>query len=156
MTSVRFRAVVESARGGGHVVEVDPEVAGRIGAKHRTRVRGTLAGAEYRSNLISMGGRLVLGVHRATLEAAGRSTGDRVDVTMAVDTESLPTDEVPKDLADALRRSPPARKAFERMPPSHRRRYVGWVTEAKREETRTRRVHEAIEQIIAWAEERAR
>jgi uncharacterized protein YdeI (YjbR/CyaY-like superfamily) len=75
---------------------------------------------------------------------------------MAVDTESLPTDEVPKDLADALRRSPPARKAFERMPPSYRRRYVGWVTEAKREETRTRRVHEAIEQIIAWAEERAR
>ena len=42
MTSVSFRAVVESARGGGHVVEVDPDVAEKLGAKHRTRVRGTL------------------------------------------------------------------------------------------------------------------
>ena len=49
IATVTFRAVVESARGGGHLVEVDPEVATRIGAKHRTRVRGTLAGAEYRT-----------------------------------------------------------------------------------------------------------
>jgi ATP-dependent Clp protease adaptor protein ClpS len=82
MTSLSFRAVVESARGGGHVVEVDPDVAETLGAKHRTRVRGTLDDAEYRSNLISMGGRLVLGVHKATLQAAGRDTGDTVRVTM--------------------------------------------------------------------------
>jgi hypothetical protein len=87
MTSVRFRAVVESARSGGHSVEVDTAVAGRIGAKHMTRVRGTLDGTEYRSNIASMGGRLVLGVHKATLAAAGRDTGDTVAVTMAVDDE---------------------------------------------------------------------
>jgi bacteriocin resistance YdeI/OmpD-like protein/uncharacterized protein DUF1905 len=157
MTStVTFRAIVESARGGGHVVEVDPEVAARIGAKHRTRVRGTLAGAEYRSNLISMGGRLVLGVHKATLDAAGRTSGDQVKITMALDGEPLPTDEVPKDLAAALRRNGPARKAFDAMPPSHRRRYVGWVTEAKREETRARRVDDAIRQILEWADRRGR
>jgi ATP-dependent Clp protease adaptor protein ClpS len=72
MSSVSFEAVVESARGGGHVVEVDRSLAERIGAKHMTRVRGTLDGAEYRSNVASMGGRLVLGVHKATLAASGR------------------------------------------------------------------------------------
>jgi Domain of unknown function (DUF1905) len=87
MTSVSFRAVVEPARGGGHVVEVDRELAERIGAKHMTRVRGTLEGTEYRSNVASMGGRLILGVHKATLQAAGRDTGDTVEVTMAIDTE---------------------------------------------------------------------
>ena len=87
MTAVSFRAVVESARGGGHVVEVDRALAERIGAKHMTRVRGTLDGTDYRSNLASMGGRLVLGVHKATLEAAGRAAGDTVSVTMALDTE---------------------------------------------------------------------
>jgi hypothetical protein len=92
MTSVRFRAVVEAARGGGHVVEVDPTVAGRIGAKHRTRVRGTLDGAEYRSNLFTMGGRLILGVHKATLASAGRDTGDTVGVTMSVDDEPRESD----------------------------------------------------------------
>jgi hypothetical protein len=87
MRSVRFRAVVEAARGGGHVVEVDPAVAGKIGAKHRTRVRGRLDRADYRSNLVSMGGRLLLGVHKATLAAAGRDAGDTVAVTMSLDDE---------------------------------------------------------------------
>ena len=86
-SSVRFRAVVESARGGGHVVEVDREDAAEIGAKHMTRVRGTLDGADYRSNVASMGGRLVLGVHKASLQAADRDTGDTVTVTMAIDAE---------------------------------------------------------------------
>ncbi len=87
MSRVSFTAEVESARGGGHVVEVDRSLAERIGAKHMTRVRGTLDGTEYRSNIASMGGRLVLGVHKATLAAAGRDTGDTVAITMSVDDE---------------------------------------------------------------------
>jgi hypothetical protein len=156
MTSVSFRAVVESARGGGHVVEVGPDVADELGAKHRTRVRGTLDDAEYRSNLISMGGRLVLGVHKATLKAAGRDTGDTVRVTMAIDAEPLPNDEVPDLLARSLKKNPRARRAWDSMPPSHRRRYVGFITEAKRVETRERRVDDSIRQMIEWAEERRR
>ena len=156
MKAVSFRVVVESARGGGHVVEVDPDVAAKLGAKHRTRVRGTLDDAEYRSNLISMGGRLVLGVHKATLKAAGRDTGDTVRVTMAIDAEPLPNDEVPEPLARALKENARARRAWESMPPSHRRRYVGFITEAKREETRERRVDDSIRQLIEWAEERRR
>ena len=49
------------------------------------RVKGTLAGAPYRSNLAKMGGRLILGVHKATLVAAGKDTGDEVDITIEVD-----------------------------------------------------------------------
>jgi hypothetical protein len=156
MTSVSFRAVVESARGGGHVVEVKPDVAEKLGVKHRTRVRGTLEEAEYRSNLTSMGGRVVLGVHKATLHAAGRDTGDTVRVTMAIDAEPLPNDEVPDILARALEENARARSAWESMPTSHRRRYVGFITEAKREETRSRRVEDSILQMIEWAEERRR
>ena len=133
-----------------------PDVAEKLGAKHRTRVRGTLDDAEYRSNLISMSGRLVLGVHKATLQAADRDTGDTVRVTMAIDAEPLPNDEVPEILALALEKSTPARSAWESMPPSHRRRYVGFITEAKRDETRARRVEDSIRQMIEWAEERRR
>jgi Bacteriocin-protection, YdeI or OmpD-Associated/Domain of unknown function (DUF1905) len=156
MTSVSFRAVVESARGGGHVLEVNPDVAEKLGAKHRTRVRGTLDETEYRSNLVSMGGRLVLGVHEATLRAAGRDTGDAVRVTMAIDVDPLPNDEVPAILARALKKNARAREAWDSMPPSHRRRYVGFVIEAKRDETRMRRVDDSVRQMIEWAEERRR
>ena len=69
------------------MVEVDRSLADGIGARQMIRVRGTLDGTEYRSNLASMGGRLVLGVHKATLAAAGRDTGDTVAITMSIDDE---------------------------------------------------------------------
>ena len=40
-----------------------------------------------------------------------------------------------------------AQTAFDRFPPSHQREYVEWITDAKRQETRARRLQTAIEQI---------
>ena len=56
---------------------------------------------------------------------------------------------VPDDLADALRNNKKAQGAFEKFSPSHKREYVEWIAQAKREETRTRRLQTAIEQISA-------
>jgi uncharacterized protein YdeI (YjbR/CyaY-like superfamily) len=56
---------------------------------------------------------------------------------------------VPPDLAAALRRNRKAREAFESFSPSHRREYIEWITEAKREETREKRLATTIE----WLEE---
>mgnify|MGYP002737598480 CR=1 FL=1 len=47
-------------------------------------------------------------------------------------------------LVGALRGSPLAWKNFDALPPSHQRRYVGWISSAKRDETRMKRVAEAI------------
>jgi uncharacterized protein YdeI (YjbR/CyaY-like superfamily) len=55
---------------------------------------------------------------------------------------ALPT---PPDLAAALRRNAKARATFEGFAPSHRREYIEWITEAKREETRMRRIAQAVE-----------
>lgn len=52
---------------------------------------------------------------------------------------------VPKDLVAALKKSAKASKTFENFSPSHRREYIEWITEAKREETRQRRLTTAIE-----------
>ncbi|MGH9457245.1 MAG: YdeI/OmpD-associated family protein [Thermoanaerobaculia bacterium] len=54
----------------------------------------------------------------------------------------LPT---PEDLAGALRRNKRARAAFEGFPPSHRREYIEWITEAKSEATRKERLAQAVE-----------
>lgn len=53
--------------------------------------------------------------------------------------------EVPPDLAAALAASAKARATFEGFPPSHRREYVEWITEAKQEATRQRRLAQAVE-----------
>ena len=54
---------------------------------------------------------------------------------------------VPKALAAALAKNKKAQAAFERFPPSHKREYVEWITGAKREETRNRRLQVALRQI---------
>src|SRR3954469_23584720 len=54
---------------------------------------------------------------------------------------------VPDDLAAALRRDRKASAAFDALSPSHRGEYIQWITEAKREETRARRVATAVEWI---------
>jgi uncharacterized protein YdeI (YjbR/CyaY-like superfamily) len=52
---------------------------------------------------------------------------------------------VPDDLRAALRRSRAARDTFEAFSPSHRNEYIEWITEAKRDETRRRRLQQTIE-----------
>ena len=51
----------------------------------------------------------------------------------------------PDDFAAALKKSRQARATFEGFPPSQQREYVDWITEAKRDETRQKRLAQAIE-----------
>ena len=56
-----------------------------------------------------------------------------------------PEAEVPADLAQALAGNPAARASFEGFPPSARREYIEWLLEAKREDTRRKRLVQAVE-----------
>ena len=53
--------------------------------------------------------------------------------------------EPPADLVAALKKNAKARATFEGFPPSHRREYIEWITEAKRDETRLKRLAQTIE-----------
>jgi hypothetical protein len=53
--------------------------------------------------------------------------------------------EVPADLAAALKKNKAAQKAFDAFAPSHRREYIAWITEAKRDETRASRVTQTVD-----------
>jgi uncharacterized protein YdeI (YjbR/CyaY-like superfamily) len=52
---------------------------------------------------------------------------------------------VPDDLAALLAKNREARETFERFPPSHRREYIEWIVDAKREDTRQRRLAQTLE-----------
>ncbi|MBI3262721.1 MAG: YdeI/OmpD-associated family protein [Acidobacteria bacterium] len=62
-----------------------------------------------------------------------------------------PTDRTygPPYIQAALRKQPAAWRYFQGLAPSHRRRYVGWIESAKREETKARRLQEAIRLLTA-------
>jgi uncharacterized protein YdeI (YjbR/CyaY-like superfamily) len=58
---------------------------------------------------------------------------------------SKPAPEVPGDLAAALDKDKAAKATFDGFPPSCKREYIDWIVEAKREETRAKRVAQAVE-----------
>lgn len=110
----------------------------------RPPVRGNLNGFQFRGRIAKYGGEYMLGFRREIREGASVEAGDTVDVEIELDTEPR-TVALPDDLAAALDEE--ARATFDRMAYTHRREYVEWITEAKRPETRTRRVTKAAELI---------
>lgn len=56
-----------------------------------------------------------------------------------------PVPELPAELAAALKQNKLAKATFDGFPPSCRREYIDWISEAKREETRARRIAHTIE-----------
>jgi uncharacterized protein YdeI (YjbR/CyaY-like superfamily) len=61
--------------------------------------------------------------------------------------------ELPDDFSAALDGAPGLHDAFLSMPPSHRREYLRYVGEAKRPETRTRRIERSLIRIREYADE---
>jgi len=55
---------------------------------------------------------------------------------------------VPAGLATALRKNKKAQTVFEAFSPSHKREYIEWITEAKTETTRDKRIESAIEMLM--------
>ena len=56
--------------------------------------------------------------------------------------------ELPAELLEALRSAPDAAERFEQLAPSHRREYVRWIAEARRDDTRQRRAAQTVMRLL--------
>lgn len=141
-----FSAPIEAARGGGAYVTVPFDVEAAFGKK-RVPVKATIDGVPYRGSLVRMGGPdHILGILKAIREQTGKQVGDTVEVVVEEDSGPREVD-MPPDLQEALRLAPQAQKAFAALAFTHQREYVTWIAEAKRSETRERRIAQAIEML---------
>ena len=110
----------------------------------RAPVAGTVNGAPFRGRLMVYGGVTYLGFRKEIREAAGGiEQGDEVEVVVERDDAPREVD-VPEAFASALAGDTEARGVFDGLSFTHRKEYAQWVAEAKKEETRTRRVERAI------------
>ena len=74
------------------------------------------------------------------LEAFARRTGEK----SLLEKFNRADMEIPKDFEDALRKNKRAQANFQRFGPSYRKRYLLWVSAAKKAETRKKRIEEAV------------
>jgi hypothetical protein len=140
---VRFRATLETNGRAATGIEVPSSVMDSLGASKRPPVRVTLREHTYRTTVGRMGGRFMIPVSAEVRTAAGVAAGDELDVGIELD-DAPRTVEVPADLAAALAAAPEAARAWETSPYSHRKEWVRSVEDAKKPETRERRVQAAI------------
>lgn len=143
----RFKAKLEPVPHGGLFVVVPTQVAAKAELVHGARVRGTFNGVAYRSSLMKYSGVFHLGVHKTIATSAGVSKGARIDVAIELDDEPLPTDVVPDDLARALHGDSKASLSWMKLAPAVRRGYVKSVLDAKKAETRARRVAKIVDML---------
>ncbi len=138
-----FTATIQNAGGGGAFVEVPFDVEEAFGSK-RPKVRAVIEGVPYRGTLVRMGSEChMLLILKEIREKIGKTFGDEVRVTVEPDTEPRVI-AIPEDLMKEFKKDKAAKAFFDKLSYTHRKEYVTWVTEAKREETRRNRVVKAI------------
>jgi hypothetical protein len=140
-----FEGRIVANEGGGAWVEVPAEVAAALGGGGRIPVRATFDGIAYRGSIASMGGCRALGVLKSIRAELGKGDGDAVTVTVERDAGER-TVAVPDDLAAALTDAG-LREAFDALSYSHRREHVNAINDAKKPETRARRITKTIDML---------
>jgi hypothetical protein len=138
---MKFRAEVQLDGKTATGIRVPEEIVAALGPSKRPAVRVTIGDYSYRSSVASMGGVFMLGISAEVRQNTGVAAGDEIEVDLEIDNEPREVT-VPPVLASAL--DGDAKRFFEGLSYSNKRRIVYSIEEAKTAETRQRRIDKAI------------
>jgi hypothetical protein len=114
--------------------------------KIRAAVKVTLNGYTCRSTIAAMGGPPCIPLRKSNREAAGLQGGETIDVRLDLDTDKREVKPA-VDFVKALKDAPPAWERWRELSYSQQREHVEAIEQAKRPETRTRRIEGAVRTI---------
>lgn len=139
---IRIQGTGETSAG----VQLPDAVVEALGKGRKPPVKATINGYTWRSTVAVMGGEYWLGISKDVRRHAGVEAGQEVDLTLELDTEERIL-EVPADFAAALDAEPEARRFFDALSYSNRRRFTWSIDDAKTPETRQRRIEKSVAQL---------
>ena len=140
---MRFRTTIQLEGKTATGFRVPAEVVDGLEKGKRPPVRVTIGGHTYRSTVAVFGDVFMLPLAAEHRLAAGVSAGDEVEVELDLDTEPREV-VVPPDFAEALDADPNARRFFDGLSYSNKRRFVLSIDDAKTAQTRQRRIAGAV------------
>lgn len=126
-------------------VPFDPK---EVFGKTRAPVKVTVNGYSYRSTIAAMGGPPFIPLRKSHYQAAGIDGDGPVSVTLELDTEKR-TVKPPADLVKALKAERGAWEKWQALSFTHQREHVEAIEDAKKPETRTRRIERAVSAAAA-------
>jgi hypothetical protein len=146
MKTYKFQARIEPADGGGAYVFFPFDTQLEFATRSKVPVKATFDGVQFTGSLTPYGQpQHMLHVPKAIRQQIGKSIGDLIDVKLWKD-ESIRTLEVPEAFRALLERES-VLDFFDSLSFTHRKEYVRWVTEAKTEATRERRMAKSVEMM---------
>jgi len=120
-----------------------------FGTRARLAVKGAINGFPFRSSIFPLGGgKFYMVINREMREGAKVKAGDTVEFVMEKDDEPRAI-ATPPDLLKALSARKSVKALWDKMSYSHRKEYIGHIEEARKPETRARRIAKAVEMIAA-------
>jgi antitoxin component of MazEF toxin-antitoxin module len=125
---------------------VPEEIVEKLGAGKKPPVNVTVNDFTYRNTIAVMGGKFMISVSADIRKKTGIKGGDSVTVQLELDNQPREV-ALPPDFQEALDKNTPAKKFFEELSYSNKRRYVLPVEEAKTQETRQKRIEKAIHDL---------
>ena len=120
--------------------------------KIRAPVKVTLNGYTFRSTIAAMGGPACIPLRKSHREAAGLEGGESIQVRLDLDTEPRVV-KPPADLVKALKAAS-AWDRWQELSFTHQREHVEAIEEARKPETRTRRIEKAVQMVGARGSKR--
>jgi hypothetical protein len=144
-----FIAVLEKADDGIDTayVSIPFNVEKTYGSKGQVKVKAKFDGYEYRGVMANMGtGCHIIGVRKDVRAAIGKNVGDSVTVSIEPDTEERII-HVPEDLQQLLSKHKKAKIFFESLSYTNRKEYALWISSAKKQETRNKRLEEILRKL---------
>jgi uncharacterized protein DUF1905/bacteriocin resistance YdeI/OmpD-like protein len=146
MKKYKFKAKIEASDGGGAYVLFPYDTEKEFATKGRVPVKATFDGVPYRGSLVKYSNPLhMLGMLKTVRVQTGKGPGDVVELVVwkdnAVRTVTLPVE------FEKLMKETGLLQVFNKLSYTHRKEYCRWITEAKKEQTRLKRIEKAIEML---------
>jgi hypothetical protein len=146
-----FKAILENPESviDAAFVSIPFDVEKVYGTKGMVKVKAWFDGFPYRGILSNMGtGCHVILVRKDVRAAIGKKVGDHVQVEIELDTEERVV-EIPTALKKELTKNAVAKKFFDSLSYTNRKEYALWISDAKKEETRLKRLQATVEKLLA-------
>jgi hypothetical protein len=149
MAKIEFtgKLVGEGPNGAWVFLELPKQASEKLGTRGRVPVVGSINGFAIRTSALPTGrGTHQLAVNKAVRAGAAADAGDRVKVVLDVDTQKRVV-KVPADLKKAVEAGPAVKSLWATLTPRCREEWVQWVEEAKKPETRLRRIGATVQRL---------
>ena len=139
----KFEAIIQQVENkDATFIEIPFDVEKEFGAK-RVKVKAKFDNVDYIGAIVRMGMPcFMIGLTKEIRKKIGKGIGDTVSVEIEKDEERIV--EIPIEFKSMLNKNNNAKEFYDRLSYSQKKKYITWITSAKKEETKIKRMNEAL------------